>query len=672
LVVPECGGTAGQWELVSATLAGTARDDVIPHAPAAISASGGVVAFAHPVDGQRDEISTISVVDLTVALGEPGRSVPVAGIPVEAPTPTFRHRGASAPALSADGRMLAFVSDTTASAAVPDWGTGPAAGEWAVPQVFVWDRDDPDPFTRVTLISQADGVPAAAGASAPSISADGSTVVFASSETALVPARYPQCDGACPSQVFLADLSTEGETAGLTLVSAAPGAGTDGLPTAGDRLSLPGDVNVDGSQVILVTRARNLVGNGPGVRAGNHEGEIVMADLTLGQLRRVTDVAGPGIPAAHANPGFTPDGRTLVFETLVAEQFASFHPGLDLDLDLLERDEREADPDPGALRHVVALVTTPRVSMAGMDFGTVLTEWPSDELFVSVLNEGPGVFRPQRIESSTPEFRISQAGTCRPAMVLAAGESCTVTVVFTPLADEAYEGIIEVAEEGQTAISVSARLSGSGGEPTLQVNPAGVDLGTAVVGTRGPTGEFMLENVGFVRTLISQVSLEGEHAGDFTVISDGCSGVDLNPGVSCRIEVAFEPTTAFRRTAAVMVRNSTDEYTSAVVAGLGRHEVQMVTAEATVELGGQIGLGLMGFPPNTEVHISFEDARRPLSLVRTDAAGGALIAVEVPRRERAGQRVLMASTTSGLRVSVPIELSRPRTSQVGLPGFGQG
>ena len=154
LVVPECDGQPNGWELVSGVdRTGIARDDVFTDSAPAVTGSGAEIAYVHQAPGAPDGVATISIVDVTVPITEAGRVQPVAGMPAEAPGSAFLYRGARDPVISQNGRHLAFVSDTTASEALPGWGTGPVVGELASSQVFVWDRGAADQRRAVRLIS---------------------------------------------------------------------------------------------------------------------------------------------------------------------------------------------------------------------------------------------------------------------------------------------------------------------------------------------------------------------------------------------------------------------------------------------------------------------------------------------------------------------------------------
>lgn len=695
-VVPECGGAPGAWELVSATAEGIARDGVSPHHTPAVSATGGTIAYTHPWGasiaagpGARGTgVTAVSVVDLTVPLGDPSRTVPVPALPPEVPTSAYVHHGASAPSISGDGRRVAFVSDTTAHEAIPNWGVGAAPGDTPPSQVFVWDRDDPEPFTRVRLLSGVvvDGavVPAPAGAGAPRISLDGRVVAFESADPGLDPEVVgPVCAEICPTQVLRVELDagTDDPSARRTVTSGADG-------TAGHRSSSLAGLDADGGQVLVLTRADGLVPSA--VPSGPADLlDVLVADTGTGTFRRVADAIRPGVPAAHFGAAMSRTGRSVVFGTAVAEfvMTGTLAPD-DRDADTADTaasDTSIAGADEsgtvttgaptaaGARARDLVVVSLPAtLSAAPLDFGTVLVDWPSDELYVSVLNEGPGAFVPASITSSLDEVVLTDGGSCRPGIVVPVGGSCTVTAVFTPVEETASVGEITVAEAGHEAASISIPVAGSGGEPTLQAIPAGLDLPGGVVGRDGGSARFTIANVGWVAVDLASTVVDGRDAADFRILADGCSGRELAPRAECVVEVGFVPGGPNRRTAAVTVRTTTEEYTAVVVAGPGRYEPAMLVPEPVVDAGGDLGLALGGFPAGADVVLSFGDHGRPLAVVRTDDGGGALAVIDVPRRERRGLRDLVATGPDGTRASSEVEVLRPRGSSPRVPGTGYG
>ena len=655
-VVPECGGEVDRWELVSTDgTSGTARDDIDVSTPATLNESGSLMAFTHPVPGRRDGIVTVSVVDLTVPLGDLGRVTELPAMPVEAPTSGYRYRGAFAPALSGDGRHLAFVSDATSDAPLPEWGSGPAPGEWATHQVYVWDREHLGGVGSVRLVSGRDGQPATDGAGAPAISRDGSVVVFESTDRGLVDADHPRCDHDCPVQIYRSETMPDDTGTTLTLVSAR----TDGsgLPEAGRASSWSPTLDVDGSQVGFVTRAPNLLPTSVGRAGAETDGDIVIAEIPLGELRRATDAAGLGaIPAAHDHPALSATGRVIVFATAVAAAFS---------------------PDGAEGRQVVAVVSPPALSIAQLDFGTVRPGFESDELWVSVLNQGPGAFAPAAVSSTSPDFRVVDGGTCTRGLIVPAGDSCTVYVAFTPAALGDVTATLVVSEDADSfppsdLVAVSTQLAGQGGEPVLRSEPAGLDLGSARVGSPGERRAFDVRNVSFVPTWIDTVTIAGEHPADFMITAESCTDRALNPSATCGVEIEFAPVMAQRRSASLVVTTVFGEYTAAIVGGVGRFDPLMELAESSVAVGGRLGLGLAGFPADAEVTLSFQDSTGSLATVRTGDAGELLVVVDVPRRERGGDRILVATGPYGVVASVPVYVERSDSAVPGLPGHGSG
>lgn len=669
LVVPECGGTLGQWELVSSDeRTGIARDDVDATSPAAVSGSGAIIAYTHPAPGLRDGVTTITVVDTTAPHGSPQRYQAVAGMPAEAPDTVYRYRGPRQPALSANGRHVAFVSDTTASDPLPGWAEGPVRGGYATSQVYVWDRLNDDRFGRVRLVSGRDGAPSLAGGGEPAVSEDGRIVVFTSADQSLVAAEYPRCADECPSQVFVYDrdpddngrLDEPTSLQQLFLVSAVPDREQPGGLVAGNGSSRAPAVNTDGSQVVFVTDATDLLPTWVPAGGGEHDGDIVAAELPLGTLRRVpSGIFGVRVPGAHARPAVSDTGRVIVFDTVVAG--------------LVAGGGALAGRSPLTGRHVVAVTTPPEVSLAALDFGTVLVGWESEELYVSVLNEGPGAFEPAVVRTSVPNVKITDGGTCRPGLVVPAGGTCTVYAVFNPTAPRSFTGSIEVLESGFEPVSVSAPVGGVGGEPILQTNPPGLDLDTGVVGRPGLRRSIDVRNISFAPTTIPTIRFVGQHPEDFAITTQSCTGRALNPGATCTVEVEFRPSQARRRMATLQVITSTGgAYAAAVVAGVGRYDGRLGVASPEVQAGGLLGIGIEGFPADSDVVVSFADGTRPVAVVRTNDDGGLLAQLRIGRRERGGARTLVAVGPEGVTAVVPVVVVRRPGGRPGVPGYGMG
>lgn len=663
--LPHCDGVLGDWELVSTQPDGTlARDDVTPDEPVALTRSGTLLAYTHPADyaalADDADVTAITVVDLTVPVDDPARSRVAAGMPSDVPNTTFVHVGMDQPAFSADGRFLAYRSDTTASEAVPGWGPGRVGGERATQQVFVWDRQEADPFAAVRLVSALpDGRPAPAGASEPALSRDGRVVAFISRDAGLVPAVFPPCADQCPSQVYHLDRDTDengwydepGSTA-LSLVSAQPG--TSPL-VAGTAPSSQPALDASGSQVAFVTKAQNLQVIPAPVGGEGADGDLLVWSSRNDTLRRVTtDVDGvrPAV-GAHARPQLSDNGRTTAFDTLAAAQVLPW------------------GAPPG--RQVVALAAPPALSLADADLGTTIVGLESDEWYVAVINDGPSAFQPASVRVSDPRFVVNEeVSTCTLGASVPPGGDCTVMLTFRPTGPGAVDATLTVAEEGFDAVSVSSRVSGAGGEPALRSDPAGADLGRVDVGRTGEEFLFDVENISVVPTSVTSVRVTGSHADEFVVSTNNCANRPLNPRASCSVGVTFTPAGAGRRTAVVEVATPSGQYTSVVLAGDAayRPEVMLLTNEVTA--GRELAAAGRGYPANSEVTIVLGDGAGRAITTTTDDNGEFLLWVPVPPTEQGGPTNLVVQSGSEAVAAQPIEVIAEPQQYVGLPGFGLG
>jgi hypothetical protein len=145
--------------------------------------------------------------------------------------------------------------------------------------------------------------------------------------------------------------------------------------------------------------------------------------------------------------------------------------------------------------------------------------------------------------AATPNVFTRSGGTC--GATLANGASCTITVVFRPVATVAYTGTATIT--GSAGVLGSpVTLSGTGVK--LSATPTTLNfltMGGAVSGTQNVTvrnnGAAGSGSTGPLTVTITGVS--GNVS--FTVFSNNCPAAGLVPGATCTIGVRFQGLSAF-------------------------------------------------------------------------------------------------------------------------------
>lgn len=639
LLLPHCDGEPGDWELVSATAGSgfdvTAGDNVSPLYPPAVSADGNRVAYTHQFDRQLADVLGVTVVDLTVAIGEPGRSLAVAGTPAASPNTTFRYRGQREPAISADGNVLAFTSDAVSDAPVPEWGVGLVEGGFAVSNVYVWDRtpadlvdpalapattdivEDVDTITAISLAPAG----ATGDATSPALSGNGRVVAFVSTASNLIPgATLPPCADVCLPQVYLFNRVSNS----LSLASREAG---DPMspPIAADGGATQPSLNYGGEELLFVSRSNNLFPTRSLSVGDAGDGDIVLALPELGTINRVSMLAD-GItpaPAANSHPRMSAVGRVVVFDTLAGAVYGTPQVG----------------------RQVAIVDHAPNLTLADLDVGTVAVWFPGPEWFLVLSNNGPSSFLPVTATVDNEDFLISGGSCLEQTVAVPPGETCTIKLMLLPRAAGERKATLTVSEEGFNAASISAQLTGRGGDPSLAPSPAGGYAGSVLVGSSAAPLPFKMANVAFGSVKVKAIEVGGSNPDDFLVTLDKCSGTTLGAGAtSCDVQVTFTPTAGGRRSAQVVVTTRDGGYATMLLSGDAFYDPTLAVGRSTVMAGSRMDVTGSGFAPNATVAISWADGSGGSITAVTDAAGGLSASMVVRATDRSGQRTLVAQS----------------------------
>jgi hypothetical protein len=140
------------------------------------------------------------------------------------------------------------------------------------------------------------------------------------------------------------------------------------------------------------------------------------------------------------------------------------------------------------------------------------------------------------------------ATTC--AATVAAHGSCTISVVFSPVAPGTRSATLMVTDSA-TNSPQSLALSGTGVVP-VTLAPSSLTYAIQKVGTTSASKTVTVKNNLPVALSFTGVSFTGANPGDFLQTGGTC-GASLASRATCTITVAFQPSAAGSRTAVLSV-----------------------------------------------------------------------------------------------------------------------
>jgi hypothetical protein len=222
-------------------------------------------------------------------------------------------------------------------------------------------------------------------------------------------------------------------------------------------------------------------------------------------------------------------------------------------------------------------------------FGSVTVGQTSGAVSFAVKNTGGATTAALSVGVDDASYVL--AGTCTGA-VLAASETCTVTVQLKPLTAGSHDATLTVGATGLTART--AALSGTGLTPGALafMAPAALDFMAVPVLSESNQQTVTLINTGQSPTGVLGAATLSD-AGSFAVSASTCPSV-LGPNATCTISVTFGPLTAGAKSGSLTIAASPGGTASATLQGTGTAQVVVTNSgggTVTSSPGGSPVLG---------------------------------------------------------------------------------
>jgi len=367
--------------------------------------------------------------------------------------------------------------------------------------------------------------------SAPAITTQGDFAMSAACPASLAPGA------GCPITVTFTPLVAGTRTGSITVASNAAGS-PHAASLTGEGIAIPAptlvaspaNVAFPDTQQGTTSASRTVTvrngGNAPLVVNG---AEIVGPGFVV-----VTDTCRPGPVAAggecalgivFAPPGVGPASATL--------RITSNAPGGPALVGL----SGNGTPIP---------VATLAASATALRFDERVVGTTSGVQTVVITNTGTAIATVSEVGISGDFARTHNCG------VLEGGASCTLSVTFTPTAVGERTGVLSVTSTASNGF-LTVNLVGQGAPlpvPVIELSANSITFGNALVYTVLGPQSVTVRNAGGAPLAVGTVQATGEF-----IFSNGCTA-PVDPGASCRIDVAFRPYTKGLRSGTLTIESN--------------------------------------------------------------------------------------------------------------------
>jgi YVTN family beta-propeller protein len=219
----------------------------------------------------------------------------------------------------------------------------------------------------------------------------------------------------------------------------------------------------------------------------------------------------------------------------------------------------------GAGTQVISLSgtgTEPGVSLSpsSLNFGSAVVNTSSATQNVMLTNTGTSSLS---IASITASGDFSETDACISHSPLPPsgtnGNTCTITVTFTPVAAGSRSGALTITDGAGTHF---VTLTGTGNAPGVQLSSSTLTFGSQTVDTTSGAQSVTLTNSGTSNLTVGSFTT----GGDFAVTSTDCPTLPTSLVVAgvCTLQITFTPAAAGTRTGAVTIAD-----------GLGTHVIAL-------------------------------------------------------------------------------------------------
>jgi FG-GAP-like repeat/Abnormal spindle-like microcephaly-assoc'd, ASPM-SPD-2-Hydin/Cep192 domain 4 len=210
---------------------------------------------------------------------------------------------------------------------------------------------------------------------------------------------------------------------------------------------------------------------------------------------------------------------------------------------------------------IVVMLNEPTIGLfpGSLAFAGQLINTTSAAQTITVTNPGS---MPLAISSIVASSSYAATSSCPSSLAL--GESCSVSVTFTPTATGSVAGTLTITDNTLTSLHVLT-LSGSGTAPAAALSPTSLTFASQTVGTTSAAQTVTLSNA----TGTGALDITSIAASDQYAETNTC-GSSVAAGAECTISVTFKPTGPGTQTGTLTITdNATDSPQTVALSGTG-------------------------------------------------------------------------------------------------------